>query len=266
MRSRSFRLLVEWCRDGKFLADWEEELSPEWRLRYHHALSQPNLSSSQLSESFSKASESAIPPPEDEWTFYKCLLLAEGLVQTDNDRAKKNDKIQEYFGLLGVESTEAGTLLNLSFVPIVILDDLPTLRQVFRQTRIDVLSSLQQFRQRTTRGQDARLVDAGGNEVELPVGAGHERLWAQQYGMERNTAELSRQFVWTLIFVPLVHALLPHATRQKRDRWTAGEDPGQLFLPDDVFKQASRLIHLRYPDHWADRWTRVRDRCAIHLK
>ena len=94
-----------------------------------------------------------------------------------------------------------------------------------------------------------------------------EQMLFSRMGMDKQTRETSKQIMWTWVFVPLVNTLLPclpYAKWRKEERAKRTESRKPI-IHDNVFKLASTLVHLRYPDRWKDEWQRAKSRCLPFL-
>ncbi len=278
---RTYRILVDWLRQGRFKNDRIEELPKGFqklfaqiRQRPHHRENTPKGASSP-SEKFPDLKSlpanlvASLRPSETKESFYEWLLLAWCIQQVDHARAQAISAFQATIQQLTNQGLKEKTLLDLTSVPSEILVSLPNLRQYLDGVRGELSTPIRSYRQKMFEGRPTQLQDSEGEEEEIPPSFKWEQHLAGKMGMGKLTIKTSRQVIWTWVFNPLVKELLPKAKRKKKDRWKVQVgDEGEKekpFLPDDVFKKASRLIHLRYPNLWDDKWQRVRDRCGPNL-
>lgn len=263
-RPRTYRLLVEWMRAGKFKGDWIDDLPMDLRQVYEKycphgsALGDRFLPSPHCEQHHSRLSQ------EDLKALYGWLLLAWCVRKADHATSLCTPSFENALGTLRANRADVGTILDLTYVPREILERLPDLRKSLEKSRRQLSRSLRSYRQKIAQGKRASLVGPSNKAEEMPPSAGWEQRWSSSLGMDKLTSAFPKQILWTLVFVPVVKVLLPYAKQRKRDRWHRDSD--EPILPDDVFKKASHLIHSRYPDLWEDRWQRVRDRCAPHLR
>ncbi len=222
---------------------------------------------------FSRAIRKVIPETQE--SFYHLLLLAwclrcadhesilQSLEEPDPERCNQLRELNHMIGSLVRQGLSVEEILNLTYVPRYIVEPYPVerpsgvmhypayklFRDSMRRSREGDSERLRRYRQQHGKGQDP----------------GDKPIWEQwffsQFGIDEQTSQVSRQRIWTWVFVPLVNALLPYAKHRK----TAGHVNGcwedfKEFIPDDAFKKASRLVHLRSPEIWEDNWQRVKDR------
>jgi len=205
-----------------------------------------------------------LSPPSSNDAFYEWLLLGWCVRQCDHAHAISRtpflSKIQELSRLCG-NSTSPSRLkgfqeriLDLTYVPIDIVETIPDIRKSLALTRGEESSSRRANSQQYGASPDPRS------------DAAQEQHLFFKFGIDKKTRSSAKQLIWTWIFVPLVLELLPYAKRKKLDRWKEDKRENDPFIPDDAFIKASQLVHLRYPDLWEDNWQRVRERCSPHLK
>ena len=184
--------------------------------------------------------------------FFNYLVLAWCARQSENERAwGKNDFKKACLN----SKLPRWAILNLTYLPIESLSIVPDIRASLKETRIRLSSSLRAYRQRQVRNEDSIIVDSEGEQEEAPPSEEWEQQWCSNFGMGNKSLTLSRQNLWSLIFIPLVTRLLDRVAGRK-ENWKSDSPP----VPDNAFKIASRLIHLRYPEHWADNWQHVKNR------
>ncbi|MCA9457859.1 MAG: hypothetical protein KC587_14435, partial [Nitrospira sp.] len=273
---RSFRLLVEWLRFGKFKGSWIEELSPPVREVFEtHRQPSPShfqrrQNTSILSPDTWKLVKKKLSPPDSEWGFYDWLLLAWSVQQGNQEQAIQNQALTEIIDVTFRSATPPtaqtmekfrSMVLALSYVPQPLLDMAISIRTTLSKDRKRESSNRRRQSQKTGTVQEPK--------AEMI----REQIFFSQFGIDKMTPDLSRQVFWTWLFVPLVDFLLPYATRRKEDHWPSSEtkpiDPTEAdspILPDDVFQKASQLLHLRYPDLWKDQWQMVKLRFHRHLR
>ena len=271
---RSFRLLVEWLRFGKFKGSWIEELSPPVRKVFEtHRLPSPSLfQRSQNTTIFSpdtwKLVKKKLSPPDSQEGFYNWLLLAWSIQQGSQEQAIQNQtlmgKIDAIFDsapppIVHTKGKFRSMVLTLSYVP-----------QPFLDMALSIRTSLSKDRKRESsiRRRESQIT---GTAQEPKADIIWEQLFFSKFGIDKISSDLTRQVFWTWLFVPLVDFLLPYATRRKEKRWIVDfsqplPKTEQPFIPDDVFKKASQLLHLRYPDLWKDHWQKIKLRFYQQLK
>ena len=184
--------------------------------------------------------------------FFNHLVLAWCTRQANNECAwRKNDFKKACLS----SKLPRRVILNLTYLPNKSLTIVPDIRASLKETRIRHSSSLRAYRQRQVRNEDSVIVDSEGEQEEAPPSEEWEQQWCSNFGMGNKSLTLSRQNLWSLIFIPLVTRLLDRVAGRK-ENWKSDSPP----VPDNAFKIASRLIHLRYPEHWADNWQHVKNR------
>jgi hypothetical protein len=191
--------------------------------------------------------------PEKRSRFFNDLLLAWCIRQADNEKAWRKSDFKKACLSSSLPRRE---ILDLTYLPIESLTIIPDIRASLNETRKRLSSSLMSYRQRQARDKDSVIVDPDGKQEEAPPSEEWEQQWCSNFGLEKNSRMLSRQYLWSLVFIPLLTQLLVHVAGRKELNWKS-DSP---IVPDEVFKIASRLIHLRYPEHWPDKWQRVKNR------
>jgi hypothetical protein len=154
---------------------------------------------------------------------------------------------------LGADSR---ALLDLTYVQEESIEIIPPLRKFFAEERQRMRLDLLAHYQNSVQGRESKLRE------EIPSEPDLETRWALQFGIDKKTNKSSRQVIWTLIFVPLALYLRQFIIGRKQDNWRNSN----RIVSDTVFKTASTLVHLRYPDLWSDSWSLVKKRAYPFLK
>jgi hypothetical protein len=287
-KGRMFRVFVEYLRQGKTKTDLENRLTPTIRKRYLQnrpkGLSSFTLNTQggairlhknkTVNEDYGIPEQmlSLIPKSEDPASFHEWLLLAWFLRDMEHRKAERNKDFKQALTNLVERGLEKNLLLNLTFLPEELVQNGRDLRNFMKHLREDLSLSIRSYKQKIRMNPHFPLKGPTGEDEEEPASRAWEKRWLEQFGLEKNTGRISQQYIWTWLFVPLVDFLLPYAIRRKQEHWRSSNtkpiDPSETeypILPDDVFKKASQLLHLRYPKLWEDKWLRVRVRTLPYV-
>lgn len=270
-RPRTFRLLADWMQQGKFKGDWLAELPAPLRKAYRQ--SQPaKVLDLRLDAAPNVFTLHKIRPTADgksivevtndqlsQESFQDWLLLAWCVRQAEHERSLRRPDVKKAFSAYAPQGLPLPRLLQLTYVPREIIETIPDVRASLDRSRRALSSALMSSQRKIAKGQEAEFLE------EAPPCTDWEQWWATSMGMDKRTSQLSRQWMWTWIFVPLIEALRPLAKCRKQEYWVSRRD-GDTPIPDDAFIQASRLVHLLYPDLWEDHWQRVKARYLSFFK
>ena len=248
-RQQTYRLLVDWLQDDKFLGARISALPMHLQA---FALNDPPSVPAKMVPLLPKRYQSAARSQE----FLQLLVLAWCIRQAEHERFAAMPKASRVLRELSDYGADTTTLLDLTYLPEEILEIVPAMRGIAaeerQRQRLDVLS----YRKNIAQGREAEL------QEEIPPEADQEARWASQFGIDKQTDESSRQVVWTLLFVPLTLYLRRFIVGRKLDSWRNSKP----IVSDKIFKTASSLVHLRYPCLWSDRWTLVKKRSYPFLQ
>jgi hypothetical protein len=280
---RTFRVLAETVRMGKSFTDWTDELPAHLRELYETQRSSsvhmvrneepdegnpPRVRLATPKYYFTPEQRKRIPRPDNDRSFYDWLLLAWCVRQADHalilnpprelgkERLRQLEELTRIIASLEEKGLSSEIILDLTYIPLELFESgspEPTymlLRDSIQESRKYDSDELRAYRQEYGSVRDAR------DDRTL------EQLLFSRLGTDKQTSDISKQIIWTWIFVPLVITLLPYARRRKTAGYVNGEwGEEKPLVPDEAFKTASRLIHLRYPHIWLDNWQRVKARC-----
>lgn len=199
-----------------------------------------------------------IPPPESKNSFADWLILSWCVREADHHLALSRPRLNRKLEKLSERGAQLNRILDLTYVPQSIVELLPKIRAGMKSARESNEGRilLQAHKQRIAKGIPSRFTG------EQTLSPGLEKLWAARWAFDKQTSALSRQVLWTWIFVPLTTYLCQFLQGRKLDYWAKDTPP----LSDVLFEEASALIHYRYPDLWdRDQWPRVKDRCRKYL-
>lgn len=171
-------------------------------------------------------------------------LVAWALMEQDNSRALQDPKVSSFVDdeLCPRWQISREDAIRWSYVPVEVAHPdhglLPVMRSqtIERSERGPEVRRLRQLQKRDLPVHD-----------EATVPRRQEKLWWKALGLNQNSPELTRQQLWDEVFKPLVEALLPPEKQKDASLRQACRD-------------ASRLVHLRYPGLWPDRPESVRKR------
>lgn len=217
---------------------------------------------------FTPEQRKRIPRPDNDRSFYDWLWLAWCVRQADHalvlnpprklgkERLGQLEELTRIIASLEEKGLSSEIILDLTYIPLELFESgssEPTyrlLRDSIQESRNDDSDELRAYRQVYGRVGDAR----------------DDRAWEQLFwsrlGTDKQTSDISKQIIWTWIFVPIVITLLPYIRGRKKSGYVNGEwQEEKPLVPDEAFKTASRLVHLRYPHIWPDNWQRVKARC-----
>ena len=249
-KPRTFRLLAEWLRAGRMKRGWIDDLPEPIAKCYRRPWEE-------LPE-FPAEARSLIPAPESENSFTEWLILAWCIRQVDHSNALTKPRIRRELKELMNQGADREQLLDLTYVPRSIIELVPKMRKGMKSVREndEQRRMLQAHKQKIAKGIKSSF---SGEQV---LSKDQEQFWAARFAFDKKTDDLSRQTLWTWIFVPLATYLHQYVVGRKLESWKKDMPP----ISDKAFEQASTLIHCRYPDLWNDReWRRVKARCRNYL-
>src|SRR5690606_33074670 len=127
-------------------------------------------------------------------------------------------------------------LLSLTFLPEELIQNGKELRNFMKNLREDLSPSVRSYKQKIRMNPSIPLKGSTGEDEEEPASREWEKQWSEQFGLEKNTPQISLQYIWTWIFVPLAQTIFPYAKHRKLDRWEDRVVSSKPFAPDDAFK------------------------------
>lgn len=246
-RSRTYRLLVNWIREDKFLGARIEELPVHLqRLAREEAPPVPENLVAILPRRDHSVSRSR--------DFMRLLVLGWCIRQADHERFLDMPEARRVLKEIGAQGADITALLDLTYIPEESTEIIPPLREFSAEERQRLRLDLLAHRQNIAQNRESELRE------EIPSEADMEAQWALQFGIDKKTSDSSRQVIWSWLFVPLTQYLRKYLEGRKVDLDPSDDELAEI-RSDIVFKRASTLVHLRYPHLWEDNWPRVRERC-----